>query len=140
MKENKVITKLTNVKKPSNKLIKRLIAAAVALVLLAGAGVFAAEKLESAQEQKANQAKQAMVYNQAKEQGLSLITEEEAKQVALQTAGVEESQAKQLQVKLEEEDDLLNQFIYEVEFDHNGLEYEILIDGVEKTVLQSEVE
>ena len=142
IKNIKDIKNIKVIKKPSKKLVKRLVLTGFVFSILIASGAVALETVEAKQEQKANKAMITIVSKQAKEAGITLITEEEAKQVALQEVALKEDQVKHLEVKLEmDEDDVLpTQYVYEVEFVHNGLEYEITIDGAEKTVVHTEVD
>ena len=66
---------------------------------------------------------------------------EEAKDTALNAAGVNEKEIKYLKIKLDREDDYNPAvYIYEVEFLHDGLEYEFEINGENKDILKSDVD
>lgn len=174
---NTIKETLKHVKKPAKKTVKKMIVAAVAIIVLTGTGTFAAEKVEDKQEQKVNEANYKLLKTQAAENGITLITKEEAAQTAFYVAGVNSSEVKHLEVSLEQDrynedrdDDNYNeydkddkdkndreenngtnedseyndsnadQYIYEISFIHNGLEYEFDINGVDKKILNSEVE
>lgn len=65
------------------------------------------------------------------------VTEEEAKQAAFEHAGVEESDATSLTIKIDEEDD---QEIYDVEFRTEEKKYEYEIDTVSGEVVSSDID
>ena len=138
----KNIKNIKEIKKPSKKLVKRLILTGFVFSILMASGAVALETVEAKQEQKANEAMITIAHKQAQEAGITLITKEEAKQVALQEVALKEDQVKHLEVKLEIDEDHSpsNHYVYEVEFTHDGLEYEITIDGVEKAVIHTEIE
>ena len=112
----------------------------VILALLGGVAVFAFEMLEAKQEVKAQQVQTQMIQNETQAAGVNLITEEEAKQLALDTVGVQEGAVKQLKIKLDKENGHLSQYVYEVSFIHDGLDYEIEVDALTKAIVNSDVE
>lgn len=134
------MNKLKEVKKPSKQAMKRILIAVVGVALLVGAGAFAVEKVEAYYKVKAIKAQYTLAAKQAKEMGLALIDDEEAKQIALSAAELEENQVKKLEVTFDQEEDFNHSYVYEVEFIHDGLEYEFVIDGMDKTILQSDVD
>lgn len=133
---------MKELKKPSNKLVKRVVIIGIVLLILIACGAVAIEMMEVRQEQKVNDATISIGVSQAEASGIKLITKEKAIQVALQAAGVKESQVRRLEVKLEmdQHEYPVNQYVYEVDFMHNGLEYTVDIDGIDKTVLHTDIE
>lgn len=95
----------------------------------------------SLKKKKAREAETRIVLNQAEKNGVKLISMEEAKDTALNAAGVNEKEIKYLKIKLDREDDYNPAvYIYEVEFLHDGLEYEFEINGENKDILKSDVD
>ena len=119
-----------------------MVAAAASVAIIGGVAAISLAKLEKVQEEKSYEAMVTMANNQNQESGVLLMSKEEAKQLALQTAGLAEDAVKYLEVELELAEDRYpaNRYIYQVEFTHDGLDYEFDIDGLAKTVLHSEVE
>lgn len=169
MKALKEMKFIKGMKKPTKKTIKRGITMLSGVAVLAIAGIFAMEHLEVKAEQKEEEAKYQIASSQAAEAGISIITSDEAKEIALNAASLKEEQVKYLEVDFDMEtpdvyddhdedcDDRKNntntnntgeqtqastspQYVYEVEFSYNGLEYDFEIDGVTKQVLQFEVD
>ena len=135
-----MMNKIKEIKKPSKRAIKRILLVIAGVTILVGAGAVAVEKVEAYYKVKAIKAQYTLAAKQAKELGLALIDDEEAKQIALSAAELEENQVKKLEVTFDQEDDFNNSYVYEVEFTHDGLEYEFIIDGMDKTILHSEVD
>lgn len=138
------------IKKKWNK--KIIISIGVAFIVIGGlfgTGVYALEKLEEKQEQQADIVNNNLIQKQASKEGVTLISQEEALQVALETAGLAKEQVKTIEVKLDQKDHgqkkeettqpTIN-YYYEVNFDSNGLEYEFDIDAITKEVLKSSTE
>lgn len=65
------------------------------------------------------------------------IGEDEAKRIALNHAGLQESDVTRLRIKLDEEDGMV---IYEVEFHANGYEYDYEIDAVSGRIIDCDKE
>lgn len=126
--------------KNKKSLVKYFVTGGVILALLGGVAVFAFEMLEAKQEVKAQQVQTQMIQNETQAAGVNLITEEEAKQLALDTVGVQEGAVKQLKIKLDKENGHLSQYVYEVSFIHDGLDYEIEVDALTKAIVNSDVE
>lgn len=174
---NQITEYLKKVKRPGKQVIRKIIVAAVILAGIGGVGAFAAEKIEGIQEQKLYEATYNMVNAKSAESGTTLITKEEAAQIAMNETGIEDSAVKFLEVQLEQENNfdyedghdddddryenvktynistqagnsladnttLQNKthYIYEVSFIYNGLEYSFDVDGIEKKVLNSNIE
>lgn len=74
------------------------------------------------------------------------LKERQAKEIAIKTAEINSTEVQYIKVKLEQEDDYKIikgkkiQYVYEVEFLHNGFEYDFDIDAETKEVLKSKVE
>ncbi len=108
------------------------------LMLVVGTGAFAGDSMHK---QRAREVEMNLAKNQAINNGVKLISSEEAKQVALSAAGIKESDVKYFKIKLDREDDYRSVFyVYEVEFAHDGLEYEFDIDATNKRILKSDVD
>ena len=167
MKTLKEMKFIKGMKKPTKKTLKRGIVMLSGVAILSIAGFFAAENIEVKAEQKEQEAEYQIALSQASEAGVSIITSDEAKEIALNAASLKEEQVKRLEVKFDMEtpdiyddfdddcDDRKNntnntgeqtqtstspQYVYEVEFSYNGLEYEFEVDGVTKQVLQYDVD
>lgn len=128
--------------KKKKSIVKSVIVGVIALGILGGVGCVAVESIETKQEQKAQEAYVQVVQNQTQAAGVNVITKDEAKQIAFDTAGVKETDVKQLKVKLDTNDDYngSNQYVYEVDFKHDGLEYEFEIDAVGKNIINTDIE
>ena len=110
-------------------------------MMLMGTAAFGIDRFESKKEKKARETETRIVLNQAEKNGVKLISMEEAKDTALNAAGVNEKEIKYLKIKLDREDDYNPAvYIYEVEFLHDGLEYEFEINGENKDILKSDVD
>lgn len=122
---------------------KFLVGLGLSAFMLGIGGVTYADSLK---ERQAKEIKQRLVLNQASKNGLKLISSEEAKEVAIKTAEINPTEVQYIKVKLEQEDDYKIvkgkkiQYVYEVEFLHNGFEYDFDIDAETKEVLKSKVE
>lgn len=109
-------------------------------------GIGGATYADSLKERQAKEIEQRLVLNQASKNGLKLISSEEAKEIAIKTAEINSIEVQYIKVKLEQEDDYKIvkgkkiQYVYEVEFLHNGFEYDFDIDAETKEVLKSKVE
>ena len=101
---------------------------------------------DSLKERQAKEIEQRLILNQVANSGLKLISSEEAKSIAIKAAEVNPKEVQYIKVKLEQEDDYIKrtgkniQYVYEVEFLHNGFEYEFDIDAETKQVLKSKVD
>lgn len=135
-----MMNKIKEMKKPNKKVLSRILLAVIGIAILVGGGAFVMEKVETKYEVKARKAELALAAKQAKESGLALIDDEEAIQIALSAAKLEKNQVKNLEVTFDQEDDYNHSYVYEVDFTHDGLEYEFIIDGIEKTILDSDVD
>lgn len=109
-------------------------------------GIGGATYADFLKERQAKEIEQRLVLNQASKNGLKLISSEEAKEIAIKTAEINSTEVQYIKVKLEQEDDYKIvkgkkiQYVYEVEFLHNGFEYDFDIDAETKEVLKSKVE
>ena len=109
-------------------------------------GIGGVTHADSLKERQAKEIEQRLVLNQASKNGLKLISSEEAKEIAIKTAEINSTEVQYIKVKLEQEDDYKIvkgkkiQYVYEVEFLHNGFEYDFDIDAETKEVLKSKVE
>ena len=109
-------------------------------------GIGGATYADSLKERQVKEIEQRLVLNQASKNGLKLISSEEAKEIAIKTAEINSTEVQYIKVKLEQEDDYKIikgkkiQYVYEVEFLHNGFEYDFDIDAETKEVLKSKVE
>lgn len=118
--------------------MKKLIMSMTVLMMVIGTGAFAKD---FSNKQRAREAEIRILQNQAVSEGVKLITPEEAKEAAFAAAGINGAQVKRVKVKLDREDDYRPAlYIYEVEFKHDGLEYEFDIDAVNKRILDSDVD
>ena len=101
---------------------------------------------DSLKERQAKEIEQRLILNQVSKNGLKLISSDEAKDIALKTAEISPKDVQYIIVKLEQEDDYKISkgkrvaYVYEVEFLHNGFEYEFDIDAETKDVLKSKVD
>lgn len=130
-------------KKITKKAVVRMVALATGLVVIIGAGAIVVKGAEQKREQKAYEVQKRMYETQAKNVNVNLITEDEAVQIALSTAGLKKEEVRGLKVKLDREDDWgVNNamYVYEVEFTHEHLDYEFEINAESKEVIHSEVE
>lgn len=136
------MSEMKNTDKNKKNLVKRIVIGTLAISVLGGTGVVVAESFEAKQQAKVQEAYVQMAQNDTQAAGVNLITKEEAKQIALDAAELQEADVKHLQVKLDTDDDGVgtNQYVYEVDFMHDELEYEFEIDGVEKTILYTDIE
>lgn len=131
---------MKKIKKYGKKLIMGL--GLSAFILGIGENTFA----DSLQERRAKEVEQRLILNQATNNGLKLINSEEAKNIAIKTAGIDPAQVQYTKIKLEQEDDYrkatnkLITYVYEVEFLHDGLEYEFDIDAETSQILKSKVD
>ncbi len=129
---------LTGNLKQGKRGIKSLTLSIAVLMLVVGTGAFAGDSMHK---QRAREVEMNLAKNQAINNGVKLISSEEAKQVALSAAGIKESDVKYFKIKLDREDDYRSVFyVYEVEFAHDGLEYEFDIDATNKRILKSDVD
>lgn len=126
----------------NGRLVKRIIIGVITLGLLVGIGAVGIEYYEMKQEQRANAEISKILSTQAQNTGLELITQEEAKQIALNSANVQEDKVKGLSVQLDLNENYVQgrQYIYEVRFIYNGLEYEYDIDAVAGNIIYTDVE
>ncbi|BBA50761.1 PepSY domain-containing protein [Fusobacterium varium] len=124
--------------KQGKKGIKTLLLSTAVLMMLVGTGVFAGDSLHK---KRAREAEINLIQKQAISNGIKLISPEEAKQAALSAVGIKESEVKYFKIKLDQEDDYRPAlYVYEVEFVHDGLEYEFDIDAANKKILKSDVD
>lgn len=120
---------------------RKITVSAAAVMMLMGTAAFGIDRFESKKEKKARETETRIVLNQAEKNGVKLISMKEAKDTALNAAGVNEKEIKYLKIKLDREDDYNPAvYIYEVEFLHDGLEYEFEINGENKDILKSDVD
>lgn len=128
----KKVTRLLNV--------KRLAVCGMAVMMLMGTTAFGADgKIE--QKRKAHEIEARIMENQAKKNGTKIISQDEAKQIAFTAAEVNEKDVRRLKTKLDKEDDKRGVFyVYEVEFVHDGFEYEFDIDAESGEILETDVE
>ena len=110
-------------------------------ILGAGQEVFA----DSLKDRQAEKIEQNIIFNQAKRNGVRLINSEEAKKIAIEAAGLNPKDINYIKVELDTEDDYVAQtgkvqYVYEIEFLHNGFEYDFEIDAETKQILKSEVD
>lgn len=70
-------------------------------------------------------------------QSTTQITEQQAKEKALTHAGVQESAAQKLKIKLDEDD---GRMVYEVEFYSGGMEYDYEVDASTGEIIQAQKE
>ena len=134
MEENKKVKK--------NKVVKYIVGGAVTLSVLAGVGVMTIIGGEIKRENKAQKALNTAIYKQAQKANVTLITEAEAKQIALDLAGVTENQVKNMRVQLDIEDDrgTTSCYVYEISFNYDHLEYEFEINAQDKTVINTDID
>ena len=124
--------------KQGKKGIKTLLLSTAVLMMLVGTGVFAGDSLHK---KRAREAEINLIQKQAISNGVKLISPEEAKQVALSAVEIKESEVKYFKIQLDQEDDYRPAlYVYEVEFVHDGLEYEFDIDAANKKILKSDVD
>lgn len=120
---------------------KIMMSLGVAVMLLGASSQSFAGSLN---ERRAKEIEQKLILQQATKNGKNLISSEEAKKIAIETAGVNPNEVKYLKVKLDREREhrggLKNLYVYEVEFLHDGLEYEFDIDATSKEVLKTDVD
>ena len=110
-------------------------------IMMMGTSVFAVDRFESKKEKKAREIETKMMTEQAEQKGVKLIGLEKAKNAALKAAGVNENEIKYYKIKLEREDDVNPAlYVYEIEFLHEGLEYEFEINGENSEILKSDVD
>lgn len=110
-------------------------------IMMMGTSVFAVDRFESKKEKKAREIETKMMTEQAEQKGVKLIGLEKAKNAALKAAGVNENEIKYYKIKLEREDDINPAlYVYEIEFLHEGLEYEFEINGENSEILKSDVD
>ncbi|MBR5947217.1 MAG: PepSY domain-containing protein [Clostridia bacterium] len=69
--------------------------------------------------------------------GGNLISEAQAKTIAFQRAGVTESQVRDLEIDLDEDDGIM---VYEIEFEANGREYSVEINAVTGAIIDFDVD
>ena len=118
--------------------IKTLLLSTAVLMMLVGTGAFASDSLHK---KRAREVEMNLIQNQAINNGIKLISPEEAKQTALSAVGIKESEVKYFKIKLDQEDDYRPAlYVYEVEFVHDGLEYEFDIYAAKKKSLKSDVD
>lgn len=140
-------------KKPGKKTLRRVILGAILAVVLVGGGAFAVEYVEAGQEAKAVQAAYTIALNQAQAEGTTVISMDEAKKIAFDAAGVTEAEVKFLETHLDLNQDADDRYdwddardtdhgktTYEIEFRHNGLEYDFEIDAKTGEILSYEVD
>lgn len=110
-------------------------------IIMIGTFVFAVDRFESKKEKKAREIETKMMTEQAEQRGVRLIGLEKAKNTALKAAGVNENEIKYYKIKLDREDDVNPAlYVYEIEFIHEGLEYEFEINGENSEILKSDVD
>ena len=151
------------IKANGKKILKRTIAAAAVLSILGGSVVVYAEHKENQTEQKIHD----RIREDAKTDGITLISEDEVKKIALDDAKAKETDVKYLEISLDDEqnnryndyDDNDNDdddhdhedddhddenhekhYIYEVDFIYDGMEYSYEIDAESKEILQRQYE
>lgn len=131
-----------NKKVKKNKVVKYIVGGAVTLSVLASVGVMTIIGGEIKQENKVQKALNTVVQNQAQKANVTLITETEAKQIALDLAGVTENQVKNMRVQLDVEDEknTTSYYVYEISFNYDHLEYEFEINAQDKIVLNTDVD
>lgn len=118
--------------------MKKMILTVSIFMMIIGTGAFA---IDLPGKQRAREAEMRILQNQAVSEGVKLITPEEAKATALAAAGIKPEEVKYVKVKLDREDDYRPAlYIYEIEFKHDGLEYEFEIDATDKRILDSDVD
>lgn len=129
-----------NIKKFGKKF---LVGLGLSVFMLGIGGVTYADSLK---EKQAKEIEQRLILNKVSKSGLNLISSDEAKDIALKTAEVNPKKVQYIKAKLEEEDDYkivkgkrVN-YVYEVEFLHNGFEYEFDIDAETKEVIKIKVD
>lgn len=132
-------------KKPDKKAVRRILLGAMLIAILGGGVAIVAERVEAGQEAKAVQAAYTIASNQAAVAGTTVISIDEAKQIAFNAAGVTEADVKFLQTEFDVDDDRYyrdNRAIatYDIEFRHGILEYNFEIDAETGAVLSYEVE
>ena len=122
--------------------IKRNITRVVVLGILVGVGVMGLEFYEAKQDQRVKAEKNRIIYNQAEKNGTTLITEDEAKQIAFESAEVPAELVKYLTVQLDTDRDVIkgSGYVYEIEFVYNSLEYEYEVDAIDGTILDTNVD
>lgn len=110
-------------------------------IMMIGTSVFAVDRFESKKEKKAREIETKMMTEQAEQRGVRLIGLEKAKNTALKAAGINENEIKYYKIKLDREDDVNPAlYVYEIEFIHEGLEYEFEINGENSEILKSDVD
>lgn len=139
------------IKANGKKILKRTIAAAAVLSILGGSVVVYAEHKENQTEQKIHD----RIREDAKTDGITLISEDEVKKIALDDAKAKETDVKYLEISLDDEqnnryndyDDNDNddenhekRYIYEVDFIYDGMEYSYEIDAESKEIFQRQYE
>ncbi|MBE5960902.1 MAG: hypothetical protein E7256_05880 [Lachnospiraceae bacterium] len=148
-------------KKPGKKTLRRVILGAVLAVVLVGGGAFAVEYVEAGHEAKAAEAAYTITLSQAQAEGTTVITMDEAKQIAFEAAGVTEADVRFLETQLDLNQDMDDRYdlddrydtddrddrdsdngkmAYEIEFRYNGLEYDFEIDAKTGDILSYEVD
>lgn len=117
---------------------RKLIIGTMAAMLIMGSSSFG---IETSQKRKAREIEARIMANQAEKNGVKIISQQEAKEIAFRAAEVNEKDVRRLKIKLDREDDYHPPvYIYEVEFSYDGLEYEFDIDGENGRILKTDVE
>lgn len=113
----------------------------ITAIMIMGTSAMAIDRFESKKDRKAREAQTKMLTAQAEQNGIKLIGLEKAKETALKAAGADESKIKYYKIKLDREDDYNPAiYVYEIEFLHDGLEYEFEINGENNEILKTDVE
>ena len=102
---------LTNIKGNRKKLVKRAIVAAAALSVLGSSAVIYADRREDQIDQQIYE----KIREEAKADGITLISEDDAKKIAFDDAKVQESDVKYLEIALD--DELKSDDYYEQKYD-----------------------
>lgn len=132
-------------KNMNGNFIKRIFTGAAVLMMVMGVSAFGAEQTNTNKHKKAHEVEARLIQKQASENGIKIISREEAESIALKAAELDRNQVKRIRTELDQDDDYVNgeriiQYIYEIDFKNDGLEYEFEIDGETGKVLKSEVD
>ncbi|MBP3887370.1 MAG: PepSY domain-containing protein [Cellulosilyticum sp.] len=123
-------------------MVKRIITWGVTLGILIGVGAVGLEFYENKQDERVQAERNRIIYSQAEQNGTTLISEDAAKQIAFESAGVQAELVKYLKVQLDTDREIIkgSGYVYEIEFVYNGLEYDYEVDAIEGIVLDANVD
>ena len=118
--------------------MKKFAVGTMTLMMFAGTTAFGAD---TGEKRKAHEIETRIMEKQAQKKGMNIISQDKAKEIAFTAAEVKEKDVKRLKTKLDREDDNRGIFyVYEVEFLHDGYEYEFEIDAENGEIIKSDVE